>query len=196
MSHDQVLEAALRQFEDFGMRRTTMEDVARRVGASRMTIYRRFPSKDALVEAVIAREFERFLEALDAAVAGFPGTDERLVEGFSFTLDYVRGHVLLGRLLATEPESILPHLTTDGGQLVAAGRDFLKERLGREVEEGNLAPLDVEVVGELLTRLVLSFLLTPETAARIETPEEARRFARRYLTPALRVASEPDAAGG
>jgi AcrR family transcriptional regulator len=187
---EEVLEAALRQFEEFGIRRSTMEDVARRVGSSRVTIYRRFASKEALVDAVIAREVGRFLDALDDAVTPFETTDERLIEGFAFTLDYARRHTLLERLLATEPQSILPHLTLEGSPIVGAARDFLAERLGREVEEGNLPPLEVDVVGELLVRLVLSFLLTPATAARLETPEDARRFARRYLTPIVRAVAE------
>jgi AcrR family transcriptional regulator len=51
---ERILAGALAQFEDFGVRRTTMEDVARRVGMSRVTIYRRFSNKDALVEAVLS----------------------------------------------------------------------------------------------------------------------------------------------
>lgn len=182
---ERILAGALAQFEDFGVRRTTMEDVARRVGMSRVTIYRRFSNKDALVEAVLLRECARFFVALDAAVAELPTTDERLVEGFAFTLDFLRTHVLLGRLLATEPASLLPHLTLDAGPIVRAAREFLADRLGREVAEGRLEPLDVEVAGELLVRLVLSFLLTPESIVRLDSPRAAHDFARRHLAPSL-----------
>ena len=183
-----ILDAALGQFEDFGLRRTTMEDVARRAGMSRITIYRRFAGKDALVEAVLLRESSRFFTALDAAVADLPTTEERLVEGFAFTLEYLRGHVLLNRLLGTEPDALLPFLTVEVGPILAAAREFLADRLGREIAEGRLPPLDVAVAGELLSRLVLSFLLTPDSVVRLDGPEAAREFARRYLAPSLRVA--------
>ena len=182
---ERILAGALAQFEDFGVRRTTMEDVARRGGVSRITVYRRFSTKDALVEAVLLRECAAFFDALDAAVADLPTTDERLVEGFAFTLEFLRAHVLLSRLLATEPVELLPHLTLEAGQILGAAREFLADRLGREVSEGRLAPLDVEVAGELLARLVLSFLLTPESVVRLDRPTDARDFARRHLAPSL-----------
>jgi AcrR family transcriptional regulator len=184
---ERILAGALSQFEDFGVRRTTMEDVARRVGMSRITIYRRFSTKDAVVEAVLLRECAGFFAALDAAVADLPTTDERLVEGFAFTLEFLRAHVLLNRLLTTEPDSVLSHLTLEAGPIVGAARQFLADRLGREVAEGRLQPLDVEVAGELLVRLVLSFLLTPESVVKLDDPQAARDFARRYLAPPLHV---------
>lgn len=190
---ENILEAALRQFEDFGLRRTTIEDIARRAGVSRVTIYRHFKNKETLVEAVIVRETQAFYERLDAAVQRFDTTDERLVEGFAFALTHARQHALLNRLLRTEPETFLPYLTTVGGPLVAAARAFVAEGLGREVKEGRLPPLDVEVAAELLVRLVLSFLLTPDSAAPLDTEAQARRFARRYLAPALRVTAVKEA---
>lgn len=184
---ERILAGALGQFEDFGVSRTTMEDVARRSGVSRITIYRRFSTKDALVEAVLLRECARFFVALDEAVAGLPTTDERLVEGFALSLEFVRTHILLGRLLATEPASLLPHLTLEAGPIIRVAREFLADRLGREVSEGRLEPLDVQVAGEMLVRVVLSFLLTPDSVVRMDSPQAARDFARRHLAPSLHV---------
>jgi AcrR family transcriptional regulator len=180
-----IVEGALRQFEEFGLRRTTMEDVARRVGVSRVTIYRRFSGKEALVEAVIMDEAQAFFRELDEAVADCHTTDELLVQGFAFALQQVRGHVLVNRLLTTEPESLLPHLTRDAGPVVAAARTFLAERLAREFEGSAVRAGDLVIGAELLVRLVLSFLLTPESVVALETAEDARTFARRYLAPAL-----------
>jgi AcrR family transcriptional regulator len=188
---ERILAGALAQFEDFGLRRSTMEDVARRLGISRVTIYRRFASKDALVEAVIMRECVRFFEALDRAVTEYASTYERLVEGFVFTLDYLRGHTLVNRLLQTEPEALLPHLTLQGGPVLTGATRLLADRISQEVDEGRLdEPIDVEVAAELLARLVLSFLLTPQSTIPLATEADARRFARRYLAPPLHVGGD------
>src|SRR3954471_16034786 len=66
---ERILDAAAEQVEHFGVRRFTLDDVARRLGISRVTIYRYFPKRDALVEAVVLRELQRFLRAIDAAVS-------------------------------------------------------------------------------------------------------------------------------
>jgi AcrR family transcriptional regulator len=180
---DRVVSGALAQFEDFGIRRTTMEDVARRAGVARVTVYRRFATKERLVEAVVLGEAQRFFAELEAATARFGSVEDRIVEAFAHTLAAAREQRLLNRLLRTEPEMLLPHLTIDGAPVLAAGRAFLAHQMklaGTEVP----AP-EVDAVAELVARLVLSFLLTPESAVKLENPREARRFARRYIVPLM-----------
>jgi AcrR family transcriptional regulator len=182
---ERILEAALAQFEDFGIRRTTMDDVARRLGMSRVTIYRRFAQKDRLVEAVLMRELSGFLADLETAVAACEAPEERLAEGFAFALSALRGHGLLNRVLRTEPETLLPHLTREGGPVLAAGRDFLAEQIRRELGAGTLPAAQAQAVAELVSRLVLSFLLTPDSAIPLDTPADMRAFARRNLAPII-----------
>lgn len=196
---ERILAAAARQAEDFGLRRFTMDDVARRVGVSRVTIYRYFPRKDRLVEAILFRELRRFLASIDAAVAPYETVEERLVEGFVFTLTFLRKHTLLNRLLRTEPELILPALTVNAGPVLAAGREFVAGFVHVEAEEGRLALSDEDIdgVSEMLARAVLSFVLTPQSALGLQTPQELRHFAEHYLAPVLHALSaSPQAAPG
>ena len=188
---ERILEGAAQQAENFGLRRFTMEDVARRVGVSRVTVYRYFPRKDRLVEAVLMYELRRFLSAVDAAVEPYETVEERLVEGFVFSLTYLRKHALLNRLLRTEPELILPSLTVKGAPVLEAGREFIAGFAHQEAEAGRLAlsAEDVQGVSEMLARAVLSFLLTPESVLGLRTPAELRAFAEHYLTPVLRALS-------
>src|SRR3954466_10304226 len=122
---ERILAAALTQFENFGIRRTTMEDVARRARVSRVTVYRRFPQKERLVEAGILGGASRLFPELEGAVAGLDTPEDRIVEGFTHTLAAAREQRLLNRLLRTEPEMLLPHLTVDGSLVLSAGTEFL-----------------------------------------------------------------------
>jgi len=180
-----IADAALRQFELFGMVRATIDDIARRANVSRVTVYRRFPGKDALIDAVALRELQRFLRDLDNATEGLNDTDEMIVEGFVFTLHAMRSHRLLQRLLESEPETLLPHLTVDGAPFIATARDYLVSKVHylpggetRDVEE-------FRTIAEIVVRLVLSYLLTPQTTVDLDDPAQARAFARRYLRPLL-----------
>src|SRR3954447_12870484 len=62
-SHDPVLDAARECVLAVGVRRTTFSDVARRAGVSRMTLYRRFGDLEALLSALMTREFGRLVAA-------------------------------------------------------------------------------------------------------------------------------------
>jgi AcrR family transcriptional regulator len=186
---ERILDEAVRQAEEFGVRRLTIGDVAERVGVSRVTVYKYFPGKDRLVEAVLLREMRRFLRDVDAAVAPYDTLEDRLVEGFVFALGWLRRHRLLNRLLRTDPELIVPNLTVGAGPVLAAGREFIAGFARREADEGRLplAEDEIEAVSELLARAVLSFVLTPDSVVGMRTQAEIRSFAEHYLAPTLQA---------
>jgi AcrR family transcriptional regulator len=183
-----ILDAALAQFEDFGLRRSTMEDIARRCGMSRITIYRRFPKKENLIEAVLLRELQIFLADLErVGQGGTLSAEDKMVERIAFALQYLGNHLLLRRLLRTEPESILPSLTVNGAPVVDMAREhiaaFIRTDLFGARTPSAEAERHVQVVAELGVRIVLSFVLTPSSTIPMETLEEARAFASDLIAP-------------
>ena len=195
---ERILRAAVQQIEDFGVRRFTVDDLARRVGLSRVTIYRYFPRKEALIEEVLLSELRRFLVDVDAVMTEFDTLEDRSVEGFVFGLTFLREHTLLQRLLRTEPELILPLLTTKGAPVVEAGRKYIEYVARREATEAVLpvSDRDIAVLSELLARAVLSFVLTPESVMGLRDEAEIRAFAERYLRPVIRAFTADGVASG
>lgn len=185
-----ILDAALAQVLDHGLRRTSVEDVARHAGLARITIYRRFPGRDDLLRAMLLREGRRLLAQVDQAVDAVDSLEEQVVEGFTAILQATRSHPLLQRLLVTEGDLTITTLTTHGGALVALGREYLAGHLLRAQHEGRLAAFDVRAVAELLVRLTLSFVLTPDSYLSLATPDDARAFARRFVLPMIPAREE------
>lgn len=179
---ESIVDAALEEFLAYGLRRTTVDTVARRAKVSRATLYRRFKDKDALVQAVLVRECRRFFGSIADAVAGVSTMAARLVEGFVVGVRYARADRLLNRLLASDAEALLPYLTTNGALVVAAARDFLVR------QGGSAAPghdRTAAGVAELFVRLAISFTLMPESAIPLGTDAQVRAFARAYLAPLM-----------
>ncbi|MFF0703141.1 TetR/AcrR family transcriptional regulator [Streptomyces tendae] len=180
-----ILDAALEQFTVFGLRRSSMNDVAKRAGVSRVTVYRRFGTKDTLVEQTLLRENSRFFQRLDQAVAALPTMEERVVEGFVVALRHTRAHPLFGGLLRLEPEVVLPYLTVHGGSSLAATVDYLTGHLRRAQQAEGRPGDDPRPVAELMVRVAVSFLLNPASCIEMDDEDQARAFARRYLAPLL-----------
>ncbi len=187
---DRVAAAALDEFAEHGIRRTSMEDVARRAGVSRMTVFRRFASKQRLVEVVIAREVHRGMQELDLLWEGAETLEDRLVAGFEFAGRYVRGHPLFDRLLRSEPEVLLPPLTLDGGPVLELYRSLIANRLQAEVNAGRAATTDIDGVAEVMARLAISLLLTRDGTITLEDPHSVRRLVNLTLLPMLRPHSD------
>lgn len=187
---DRVAAAALEEFAEYGIRRATIDDVARRAGVSRMTVFRRFASKQGLVEVVIACEVRRGMEELDRMWEGAETLEERLVEGFAFAGRFVRGHPLFDRLLRSEPEVLLPLLTVDGGPVLELYRSLIAQRLQLEVDAGRAATSDVDGVAEVVARLAISLLLTRDGTITPDDPDTLARLVRLVLLPMLQPPSK------
>ena len=187
---DRVAAAALDEFAEHGIRRTSMEDIARRAGVSRMTVFRRFASKQRLVEVVIAREVHRGMQELDLLWEGAETLEDRLVAGFEFAGRYVRGHPLFDRLLRSEPEVLLPPLTLDGGPVLELYRSLIANRLQAEVNAGRAATSDIDGVAEVIARLAISLLLTRDGTITLDDPHSVRRLVNLTLLPMLQPHSD------
>jgi TetR/AcrR family transcriptional regulator, repressor for uid operon len=182
---DRVAEAALAQFAEFGIRRSTMDDIARRAGVSKMTVFRRFTNKQGLLEVVIIREFRRAMAEIDRRWNAAATLEEQLVEGYGFAIGFVRGHPLLDKLLRAEPETLLPLLTVDGAPVLALYKTLIAERLQAEVDAGHAAPADIDQASEVMARLGLSLLLTPEGTITTDDQTTIVALVRHILLPIL-----------
>ncbi|MFQ6227376.1 MULTISPECIES: TetR/AcrR family transcriptional regulator [Nocardia] len=176
-----VLDSALSAFLDFGIKRTSMGEIARRAGISPATLYRRFESKNDLVEAVTVREAQRFVTKIDNRVRTVAGSEDQLVEIFVAFISAIAGNPLLIRLLRTEPDLVLPRLTTEAGPILAVGRTYLAAKLRELHDSGN--DFDPDLVAEIMARLALSLALTPDGLIPIQDEAAGREFARRTLLP-------------
>lgn len=65
-----ILDGARSAFCRSGVAKASLDEIALRLGVSKHTIYRRYPNKVALVEAVVERDLRRFREALLASMHG------------------------------------------------------------------------------------------------------------------------------
>ncbi|GIE97690.1 TetR/AcrR family transcriptional regulator [Paractinoplanes rishiriensis] len=189
-AHDEVttrlLDAAFDQFCRMGIRRSTMEDVARRAGVSRITAYRRFTNKDALVAQVVRREFRRYFDQFLIDISEARTAADRVVAGFVSSLQVIRRNPLIGGLMAVEPDVLLPSMIGDGGQTLSTVQRFVAGQLRREQATGHIsAEVDVEVVAELMTRLCASFLVIPSHVIDLDDDEQLRALARRFIVPML-----------
>jgi TetR/AcrR family transcriptional regulator, repressor for uid operon len=181
-----VLDGAYEQFCRMGIRRSTMEDVARRAGVSRITVYRRFATKDALVEHVVRREFRRYFDQFLIDIEQARTAADRVVLGFVSALRAIRHNPLIGGLMAVEPDVLIPTMVGDGGRTLAAVQRFVAGQLRREQHAGNVSPeVDVELVAELMARVCSSFLLTPSQVVNLDDDEQVRAVARKFLVPML-----------
>ena len=110
-TNQRILDSARSLYIEYGLRRTTMEDVSKRAGMGRATLYRRFSEKDQLFKAVIFRDLQRSLVHIEEAINDLGSALDALLESFVLFSRMTHGNELLQRLLKSEPDHVLPYLT-------------------------------------------------------------------------------------
>jgi len=156
---DDILDAAIEIATLHGIARTSVGDVAQRVGISRPTLYKHFASKDAMVAAAIMREAMEFVAQVAASASAHDDPRAALHAGVVTALVAARQHPLLDRILTTEPEVLLPFLVADAGPVPSLARVAIDGLL--ETIEPDLDPARARLLADLLSRLLISYTISP-----------------------------------
>lgn len=190
-SERRLIEAAERCIVRWGIRKTSLDDIAREAGVSRATVYRAFPGgKDRVVDAVAGHAVGRFFHALAPELSAAASLEDLLVVGVGALLREAADNRALPSLIEREPDVVLPHFAFH-----ELDRLFdLAEAVSRPQLERFLAPAAVRPAAELLTRCVLTFAFQPARWLDAHDDGAVRRFVRTYLVPAVSGTATSDRA--
>lgn len=160
---DRLLAATYACVARFGLGKTTIEDVAKESGISRATIYRQFPGgRDELLVETVGWELSNYFSVLADHVRDAPDLEQLLERGLAYAHRSVTEHAVLRKILDTEPERLLPLLTTEAMRTIPFIAAFLQPYLRREADAGRLrAGVDLDRAGDYLARAILSLIGAP-----------------------------------
>ena len=147
LTPERILETAEDVLRRFGPAKATVVDVARALDVSHGSVYRHFPSKAALRDAVAERWLARISDPLRQVAAGKEPAPERLRCWLDLLISSKRSRALEDpelfatyvRLVAESREVIIAHVRTLTEQLAAIVADG--------VERGEFAAVDPTATG-------------------------------------------------
>lgn len=186
---DAVLDAARDCVLAVGVRRTTLTDVARRAGVSRMTIYRRWPDVRTLVADLMTREWADVVSCVAPPEDGSPvrsGAVSALVAG----VGALRAHPLFHKIMEVDPEVLLPYILQRRGTSQEAMLRALETTLRAGHRDGSVRPGHPARQARSVLLVLQSFAMSGHTmtdddpalsAAAFD--DELRQILERYLTP-------------
>jgi AcrR family transcriptional regulator len=194
------LDAARACILDVGWRRTTLTEVARRAGVSRMTIYRTWPDMGAVLGDLMTREWGEVVAAAVVAADSSPATSpavsrgsratvaDRLVAIVVATASALRDNELFVRIVELDPELLLPYLLTRRGRSQQAIAELTAARIEEGQAEGSIRAGEPVTMARALLLAVHGFVLSLHTMVDDDVTEEAldaelAHLVRRAVTP-------------
>jgi AcrR family transcriptional regulator len=174
--HERLLDAAYELVTADGWDRVRITHIAAKAGVSRQTVYTEYGTRDAIGQALVLREVERFLvgiqESLDTNRAG--GMEAAIAAGVLFTLELAADNPLLKSVLTSTrggDGDLLTHLTTRSEPLLHTASGMLDGYAADTWPEVDAFSRGLAI--EAVVRLTVSHLVQPVAAAE----ETARRIA-------------------
>src|SRR3954452_19163762 len=164
---DRLLDAARACLVTVGWRRTTLTEVARRAGVSRMTIYRRWPDMRALLGDLMTREWSGLVRIDDT------GRDAltRVVRGAVATVQAVRADPLFARVVELDPELLLPYLLERPGRSQHLVIEAVAAQIRAGQDTGEIRSGDPDLLARSLVLACHGFTLSARTMASTHVSE-------------------------
>lgn len=161
-----LLDAAMECVLAVGVRRTTLSDVARTAGVSRMTLYRRFPDVRGMLSALITREFGKILSAATDAARGEATARGQLVVASVHTLRALAANPFMHAVIERDAEMLLPYIFERVGTSQRMTEEYLHAQLAAGHADGSVrqAPPKVQARTVFLLLQPYVFTIRPSTS--------------------------------
>lgn len=177
-TRERILGAAVVCVGRSGFAKTSIEAVAVEAGVGRATVYRYFPGgKEEVFAQTIAWEVFRFFQRLADEVDERGDLADRLEAGLRFAHRELAEHEVFQKVVETEPERLLPHLSQSGPLITAALSEYFEPLLAA----AELAPgATVHDTADHLARMVLSYIIG-QGSWDLDDPAQVRELVRGQL---------------
>lgn len=183
-----LLDVAEECFERYGIRRTTMDDVAAAAKVSRPTVYRYFGDRDSLVRSIAQRRAAAFADRMRVVLDGYDTLPEQLVEGLLYLGRIGRRDQFFGALLRAEGVDPVHRVLMDDDAAVDFATTVWEPVLRAAMDRGELpAAVPFPAVYRWLTSV--NILVIGWLGEEGEPGEEHRRMLESFVVPAFRRGS-------
>ena len=185
VADDPLLDAARECILAVGWRRTTLTEVARRAGVSRMTLYRRWPDMQTLLADLMTREWSSVAIAAAESAATQPTGVARLGAGIAATVRSLRANPLFGKIVAVDPELLLPYLLDRRGRSQDAILELVEQTIVDGQRDGSVREADPRLMARSILLAGYGITISADTMADDEFSvdalyEELRMLVERY----------------
>ncbi|MCB1705890.1 MAG: TetR/AcrR family transcriptional regulator [Halioglobus sp.] len=174
-----ILDAGEQCIRRFGIRRTSMGEIARVGKLSRGSIYRYFGTKEALVEGIIRRQQQDFLNRTEAKLE----QESSLADKVTLAILVGRKDMqegMFGSLAEIEPETLAMMFLDP--RFYRRSLSFWPQHIRMAQAAGEIdAELDVDLVADMVVRLAASLVMVPRMGVQLKTRKALRQYLQQML---------------
>lgn len=183
-ARQQILAAAEKVIAQYGVSKTTMDDIGRQAGVSRPTVYRYFGDRDNLLAALIERRTRMLFDRARNYIFGFESFAEQLVEGLLYLVDHGRTDPIVRILVGPEYLGVTSPIVNGTALVAELTAEMWEPILRRAIERGQTgSDIDVLAVGQWLA--LVQFIMVGRRDVAGADEAGTREMLKRFVLPAF-----------
>jgi len=148
----EILDAALKVFAEKGFAAARMDDVARRAGVTKGTIYLYFPSKEELFKSLVRGAIGGTLEQVAAYAEGYDGTARELLASVLRTIGMVMrtsDRIVLPKIILAESGNFPELVRFYRFEIIEKGLGIFRAIVARGIDQGEFRDVAADHVARL-----------------------------------------------
>ena len=176
-----IIAATRRAIDERGT--VSVSEVAQALGVTRQTIYRYFPTHEALMGATALSSVDGFLNRLAAHLGSITDPTEAVVEGIAYTFEQLTHDKYLSLVLQPgKASAFTAGVTSD--MAISFGRSIL-QRFAVDWPAAGFTDGKLDELLEVMLRVLQSLIVDPGRPAR--TGANLRSFLQDWIAPSVRA---------
>jgi AcrR family transcriptional regulator len=159
----------------------SVSEVAQTLGVTRQTVYRYFPTHEALLAATALSSIDGFLDRLAAHLGSITDPTEAVVEGIAYTFEQIAHDRYLSLIFQPgKASAFTAGVTSD--MAISFGRSMV-QRFDVDWDATGFTGGKLDELLEVMLRMLQSLIVDPGRPAR--RGSELRRFLREWIGPSV-----------
>ena len=147
-----LLQAASDVLLEYGPHKTTLDDIAKRAGMAKTSLYYYFKDKNEIIRAIIKSDIEQFLDIINRAVADAPTAEEKMIALSTARYNFIAGKAQrANKQIISEFRSLEGVFETEREFYLQSNKEIIEKILSDGIEKGELKPIeDIELVSLIM----------------------------------------------
>lgn len=155
-----IFREALTLFAHYGYRKTTVEDIAGKLGMTKSNLYFYVKNKRDLYEKTVSHALEKWRKSISSQIDAAGSAYDKMAVAARQSFEYLKNEDELRALLMKDPDIFTLSTKEDRYYEVnLRAMQMLKDVIRQGIDEGVFYPVDVDHVTEFLFSVYIMFLI-------------------------------------
>jgi AcrR family transcriptional regulator len=158
ITKNHIIKTATELFARYGLKKTTMDEIAENAGIAKGTIYIYFESKENLFVAIVNKEAEEYFQKLESVINSYANPEEKLKafvhSFFEIIFDYMNLYNVAFNTMS-EINNLMPTLQSELEQYYARTNEIIRSILQQGITDGSFRNIEIDLFVDTVKDLIM-----------------------------------------